>query len=65
MRAWAALELVQSFGEGLAVLRRVAVAESRGHHQHQRLVLQVDDVIVRHAHHLVGDAERRNVQLFC
>lgn len=36
----------------LPILRRVTIAKGRGHHQHQRLVFYVDEVVVGHAVHL-------------
>lgn len=36
----------------LPILRRVTIAKGRGHHQYQRLVFYIDEIVVGHAVHL-------------
>lgn len=44
----------------LAVFRRFPVAESGRHDHDQSLVLQIDDVVIRHAHHLKRERSTRS-----
>lgn len=43
---------LQSRVTNLSILRWISVAERRRHDHHQRFVLKIDDVVIRHAHDL-------------